>query len=99
MPSYLCRTSRESPSLVRCPEKDDLEGDGASEPDEEFGPLSRSTSGIFELLLIRKGVSLEVEEGLGALLFFLGLVSLGEETMGEEFFLFSAIVKAEFSEF
>ena len=99
MPSYLCRTSKERPSLVRCPEKDDLEGEGANEPDEELGPLSRSTSGFLGLLLMRKGVSLEVEEGLGALLFFLGLVSLGEETMGEEFFLFSAVAKAEFSEF
>ncbi len=34
-------------------------------------------------------------EGLGALLLFLGLTSLGEETIGEEIFLFSEVAKAE----
>jgi hypothetical protein len=96
MPSYLCRTSKERPSLIRCPEKDVFEGDGAREPVEVVDPLSRSFSGIFGLLFTRKGVSLE-EEGLGAL-FFLGLISLGEEIIGDEFFLFSAVAKAVLSE-
>ncbi len=39
------------------------------------------------------------EVGLGALLVFLGLTSFGDETIGDEFFLFSAVAMAELSGF
>ena len=53
-----------------------------------------AAEGFFVTLFTKKDVKGGDEEGLGAL-FFLGLISLGEVTIGEEIFLFSVV--AEFA--
>ncbi len=48
-------------------------------------------------MLTKNAVNEGEVDGLGALLFFLGLISLGEETTREDIFLFSAVARAELS--